>query len=132
MSFSVSGDLPGRGLPEDSTQVRIGASNTFQIKHNPAAADDPPDSLSPYLRSDAFVQSEHAKIRQQASEILAEVGQDPRQRALALERWVFEAIDKRAVLSIPSALEVLEQRQGDCNEHAVLYTAHSATGSLFF
>ncbi len=26
-------------------------------------------------------------------------------------------------LSIPSALEVLEQRAGDCNEHTVLFTA---------
>ncbi|MCC6697835.1 MAG: transglutaminase domain-containing protein, partial [Candidatus Hydrogenedentes bacterium] len=37
--------------------------------------------------------------------------------------WVYNNIEKRPVLSIPSALDVLATAQGDCNEHTVLYTA---------
>jgi transglutaminase-like putative cysteine protease len=35
---------------------------------------------------------------------------------------VYGAI-RKPVVSIPSALEVLKQREGDCNEHTALYTA---------
>ena len=36
--------------------------------------------------------------------------------------WVFLNIEK-AALSVPNALEVLKNRSGDCNEHAVLTVA---------
>lgn len=75
-----------------------------------------------YLAADAFVQSDHETIRQQARDILGGAD-DPSQQALRLHEWVFTRLDKEAVLSIPSALEVLEKRRGDCNEHTVLFTA---------
>jgi transglutaminase-like putative cysteine protease len=36
---------------------------------------------------------------------------------------VFENIEKRPVLSLPDALSTLDNRVGDCNEHAVLLAA---------
>ena len=76
----------------------------------------------PYLRADPFVQSDHPRIRAQAEAIVAGAA-DPWTRARRLNDWLYQNIDKRAVLGLPSALEVLETRAGDCNEHAVLYTA---------
>ena len=40
-----------------------------------------------------------------------------------LVEWVHKNIDKRPVLSLPDALSTLENRVGDCNEHAVLLAA---------
>lgn len=40
-----------------------------------------------------------------------------------LNRWVYDNLDKRITVSVPSALQVLETRYGDCNEHTVLYVA---------
>jgi hypothetical protein len=37
--------------------------------------------------------------------------------------WVYRKLDKRPVISIPSAAEVLRTLTGDCNEHAVLLVA---------
>jgi transglutaminase-like putative cysteine protease len=37
--------------------------------------------------------------------------------------WVNEKIQKRPVLSVPNALETLQHKVGDCNEHAVLLAA---------
>ena len=37
--------------------------------------------------------------------------------------WVYENLDKRITVSVTSALQVLESRRGDCNEHTVLYVA---------
>ncbi|HBL52805.1 MAG TPA: hypothetical protein DDZ34_01835 [Syntrophaceae bacterium] len=38
-------------------------------------------------------------------------------------RWVYRNIEKKPVLSVPNALEVLKNKAGDCNEHAVLTAA---------
>jgi transglutaminase-like putative cysteine protease len=43
--------------------------------------------------------------------------------AEALNEWVNENLEKRITVSVPSAVEVLETRRGDCNEHTVLYVA---------
>jgi transglutaminase-like putative cysteine protease len=44
-------------------------------------------------------------------------------KAKKLVAWVHEKIQKRPVLSVPNALETLQNRMGDCNEHAVLLAA---------
>jgi transglutaminase-like putative cysteine protease len=40
-----------------------------------------------------------------------------------LTRWVYENLKKKITISVPSAVQVLEDRSGDCNEHTVLYVA---------
>jgi len=81
-----------------------------------------PAGMEEHLGGDLFVQSEHPKIRARAAEITA--GEDdPWRRAVAIYEWVYQSIEKEPVVSVPSALEVLEKRRGDCNEHTVLFTA---------
>ena len=47
----------------------------------------------------------------------------PLSQAQNLVRWVHDTLEKRPVLSVPTALETLRQEAGDCNEHAVLLAA---------
>lgn len=114
----AGGPLP----PVDSAQ-RQRADGLFEVfagqAADPAAA---PADLAPFLRAEPLLQSDHPKMISAARQI---VGQetDPAKQALLLHDWVFIRLDKEPVLSLPSALEVLERRRGDCNEHAVLYTA---------
>jgi hypothetical protein len=75
-----------------------------------------------FLKPTPFVQSDHPKIRKLANKILTNGG-DPLQRASKLVAWVYKNIDKRPVISMPDALSTLENRVGDCNEHAVLLAA---------
>jgi transglutaminase/protease-like cytokinesis protein 3 len=49
--------------------------------------------------------------------------QNPRRVAQQLAEGVFRALKKEITVSVPSALQVLESRVGDCNEHTVLYVA---------
>jgi len=78
--------------------------------------------LEPYLAADPFVQADHPTIVSQAEAIVGGVT-DPWEKARRIYEFVFHELDKTAVISFPSALEVLEQREGDCNEHTVLYAA---------
>jgi transglutaminase-like putative cysteine protease len=36
---------------------------------------------------------------------------------------VYGLLEKRITFSVPNAVQVLESKQGDCNEHTVLYVA---------
>ncbi len=110
------------GVVLDITVPNIPVSSPPNGESTAAAVDPEPA----WLAAAPFVQSDHPRIREQAARILADAGvsdADPWTRARALADWVYAALDKRAVLSVPSALDVLATREGDCNEHTVLYTA---------
>ncbi len=79
------------------------------------------DELTDALRADAFIQSDDSEIRKQAEAVTG--GLTDIDKARALSNWVFENVAKSPTLSVPSAREVLDNRVGDCNEHAVLYAA---------
>ncbi len=125
-----AGPLDERPLPEDEVQVSLG-ENRYRLTVPPtpgaATAVEAPDAA--YLAADTFAQADHPKIRRQASDIVA--GEtDPWRRARLIHDWVFTRIEKHPVVSIPSALEVLEKRRGDCNEHTVLFTALARAAGL--
>jgi len=75
-----------------------------------------------FLRSTPLIQSDHPHIKSMVSEVVSP-GDSPVAKAQKLVAWVYENIEKRPVLSVPNALETLERRMGDCNEHAVLLAA---------
>jgi hypothetical protein len=78
--------------------------------------------LDPFVQPTVFLQSDHPKIRQLAAEIVGGE-RDARKAALKIKSWVYKEIAKEPTVSIPNALEVLQTRRGDCNEHTVLFNA---------
>jgi len=78
--------------------------------------------VSAYLRPTPFLQSDHPSIKALAEKILN--GETDAQRAaVKLKDWVYKEIAKEPTVSIPNALQVLQTRKGDCNEHTVLFNA---------
>ncbi len=75
-----------------------------------------------YLKPEINIETEDPGIRKQAREIVRRE-HDPVRAARRLLAWVYMKLDKRPVMTVPSAREVLKTRTGDCNEHAVLLTA---------
>jgi transglutaminase-like putative cysteine protease len=108
-------DLEGAGQSE--------ASGTFEL-HDPRdlAAGPAPDDLERYLHAEAFLESDAPEIRAEAEKAAAGAA-TPRLRAERLTRHVHSIVEKRPTVSLPSALEVLKTRIGDCNEHTALYVA---------
>jgi hypothetical protein len=74
------------------------------------------------LQATPFLQSTHPRLMTQVKKILG-----PEQDALHATRklldWTYTTLDKTPTIGMPTALEALESRKGDCNEHAVLFTA---------
>ena len=78
--------------------------------------------MKKYLEPTPSIQSDHPEIRAKVKEIIS-----PTDTLLVKTRklveWVHNNLKKRPVLSVPNALEILRNRVGDCNEHAMLLMA---------
>ncbi|MCP4584047.1 MAG: transglutaminase domain-containing protein [candidate division Zixibacteria bacterium] len=80
------------------------------------------DDMAKYLESESFVQSDDPRIIRQAGSIIGDISDDSL-KVIALADWVYENIEKDYAVSLPSAVEVLRVKRGDCNEHSSLFTA---------
>ena len=85
--------------------------------------------FAPHLTAELFLPVGDPALKAVVTEA---VRPDDRARAAVrkLTHWVYAAIDKTPTMSVPDALQVLDTRQGDCNEHAVLLTALCRTAGV--
>jgi len=86
-------------------------------------------ATSDFLQPGPFIQSDHPKIQAKVQEIISP--DDPLAvRASKLVAWIYKRVEKRPVLSVPNALETLNNLVGDCNEHAVLLAAMARAAGI--
>jgi transglutaminase-like putative cysteine protease len=78
--------------------------------------------LARYLAAEVFIESDAPEIVAEAAKAVAGVS-GTRDRAEKLTRYVNALLEKKPTVSLPSALDVLRTRVGDCNEHTALYVA---------
>lgn len=81
-----------------------------------------PKEIAVFLKPTPLIQSNHAQIKAQVGKIIKPTD-TAAQKAKKIVNWVYRNIEKKPVLSVPNALEVLKNKVGDCNEHAVLAAA---------
>src|SRR5690606_3986958 len=74
------------------------------------------------LGATPLIQSNDPRIMRAARRIAGDET-DPAAVARRLNDWVYARLAKDIVASVPSAVQVLEARKGDCNEHTALYVA---------
>ena len=78
-------------------------------------------NLAAYLAATRFIQSDHPDLKKKASQIVKGID-DNREKVFAICDWVDKQVKNVMTISLPSALDVLHQREGDCNEHTYLFT----------
>lgn len=115
--FDLSGGR--QSMTGDTLTIRTEPDSLLQADFRIPA---PPSRFGPFIRPEPLVQSDDPRIQAQARQIVGR-SRDPRRVAELLNRWVHDNLDKAITVSVPSALQVLEARRGDCNEHTVLYVA---------
>lgn len=82
-----------------------------------------------YLVATPMIQSDHPEMRRQALAI-TEGLKTPSGKAKAISAWVYREIKKEMAASLPSALDVLKIRRGDCNEHTYLFVGLARAAGL--
>ena len=83
--------------------------------------------LKKYLVATPFVQTGDPAFKKIVEE---NRGKNPIETARNLNHWVYSYLKKEPVISVPSALEVLQLKKGDCNEHATLLLALLRTAGI--
>lgn len=106
----------------DGGSQRLVGDEIELIDPRTLTASSRPSDLDQYLRAEPFIESDAPEIRAEAKRMIGDAT-DTRTRAERLTREVNQLIEKRPTVSLPSALEVLRTRVGDCNEHTALFVA---------
>lgn len=70
----------------------------------------------------ATLQALHPDIVAKAREVIGDAP-DRLEAARRLNQFVFDYVEKIPTIGIPNGLEVLQKRQGDCNEHTALFVS---------
>ena len=78
-----------------------------------------PGDIAVFLKPSALIQSDDPQIKRQVNNIIKQTDTDE-QKARKIVDWVYRNIEKKPVLSVPNALEVLKNKAGACKEHSVL------------
>ena len=122
-------------LAGDTIVVRRETAAELVARYTLPASDT---GLSADLEPEPLIPSGNPRIRAQARAILGRE-RDPARAAELLLHWVVSQVAPNAAARLPSAVQVLARRRGDCNEHTLLYVAlaravglpaHSAAGLL--
>lgn len=116
-------DLAAAGLDALSGGAQQVEGNVVDLRDPETLQPDRGDpSVAQYLGAEAFIESDAPEIVAEAEAAVSGVTGD-RARAERLVRHVNGLLEKKPTVSLPSALEVLRTKVGDCNEHTALYVA---------
>ena len=109
---------PRQTFDNTSIVISIAADSDLTSYHLPQT--DP--ALAVMLQPSPLLQSDHPRIQHQAQAIIGSESDAVRATTLLLD-WTHSQIEQVPTTGIPTALETLATKRGDCNEHAVLFTA---------
>lgn len=109
-------DLQGAGQEAEGNVIAV--HDALELTPGPAET-----GVERYLEPEPLIESDAPAIRDEAERGVEGAPSGARSRAEHLLRYVHSILQKKPTVSLPSALEVLKTRVGDCNEHTALYVA---------
>ncbi|MFO7675436.1 MAG: transglutaminase-like domain-containing protein [bacterium] len=121
-------------LPGDAGMTVSGADGALIVEvvsvEPPAGRVDlPVAGQDSFLTASMTIQCDAPELVERARAALA--GEtDAVAAARLLTSWVFDNVEKVPTASFPTALDVLRNLRGDCNEHAVLYAGLARSAGL--
>ena len=129
LALRLAGPLRPEHLIDDARQSFIPAGNDHHFlghRRNPTAIQSLslPMELTPaiaeWLEPSLYVQSDDERLIDKAAEIIGDET-DAYEAAKLLSDWVYSNVRKTFSARLSEALEVLENLEGDCTEHSVLF-----------
>ncbi|MCK5849409.1 MAG: transglutaminase domain-containing protein [Kiritimatiellae bacterium] len=94
---------------------------TSKMEPSPTLPLTDANDLKSYTEASPYIQSTHPALRSSAERITKGLESDA-EKAVAIYNWVYKNVTKEMTVSFPSALDVLHNMKGDCNEHTYLFT----------
>ena len=75
-----------------------------------------------FLDAEPLLEVDSPEIRTLAGRLRG-TDTDPRVVGERINAWVYDSLEKKITVGVPSALGTLRSRRGDCNEHTQLFVA---------
>ena len=121
-------ESPRQRLTGDTLEIsRVGELEAHAMPYRLPNRDT---ALDRWLRPEPLIQSGDPRIAAEARQII-EREKNPARAAELLARWVHASVQRVAPTGgVPSAVKVLENRRGDCNEFTTLYVALARAAGL--
>ena len=93
-----------------------------ELPSEPMGLTDPSEDQEQWLTDALDIPSEHPKIIKKAEAVTKDASNrlDAVQK---LNQFVYEYLEKTPVIGVPNGLNVLQDAQGDCNEHTILFVS---------
>ncbi|MBF0450330.1 MAG: transglutaminase domain-containing protein [Candidatus Magnetomorum sp.] len=118
ITFQIDSSFDAKILDGGRQSLTKNIQLTINREHIPP----PPfstENMQEYIHPTVFIPSDHPRIQEQLDKIVKRT--DPiLVKVKKLMVWMNANIQKRPVLSVPNAIETLNHKRGDCNEHATL------------
>lgn len=117
--------LEGADFPAEDLQGagQTATGGVFEVRATNLQAPGPMDpAAARYVSPEPLIESDAPEVLAEAQKAVSGAT-GSRSRAEHLVRHVNSIIEKKPTISLPSALEVLRTRVGDCNEHTALFVA---------
>jgi hypothetical protein len=109
--------------------LEVGGTDEHALDLPPSDGEVSASAAEEFLAPTALVQSDDSLLVRQARSIVKDET-DPRAKVDSVLNWMSRNLERRPTVSIPSALDVLQTREGDCNEHATLFAALSRAAGV--
>lgn len=113
-------DYPGLQTVSDGPVVTVTSVPPLSPPPFPMEITD--EDLLQYLQAESMIQSDDPAVMELAAE-LTEGASDSWEAATNISRYVDHAVENVPTVSLPSAVDVLDNLRGDCNEHTILTVA---------
>ncbi len=125
-------ELPGTPEEENGAGQTVTGNIVDIVDPNSLKAGPTPADIQTWLKPEAFIESDAPEIVAETARALERTPANAtsRRKAELLVRYVNAALEKKPTMSIPSAVEVLRTRVGDCNEHTALYVAMARAAKI--
>ena len=85
--------------------------------------------MSVFLDAEPLLEVDNADISALALRLRG-TEKDPRIVAQRINAWVYDSIEKKITVGLPSALATLHSRRGDCNENSQLFVALARAAAI--
>lgn len=134
-SFILEGDIDWSQFQLDLPPVQTASGCTVSVSNRAPRDIAPfppvrvPDSLLQYTEPEPMIQSDDPLIAATARET-TEGSSDSWEAARRICSFVDTGVENTPTVSLPSAVDVMENLRGDCNEHTVLAVALSRAAGL--
>lgn len=133
-TFALEGDIDWSRFVLDYPPVQVADGATVTVTTTvpdpvagfPAAV---PAGFEQWLCAEPMIQTGDSSLVRVADSLTAGA-RDSWQAAMAICSFVDVYVENSPTVSLPSSVEVLQSRRGDCNEHTVLFVALARAAGL--